>query len=45
MPYYNQGGNIDETFSKVKREELLLILLKTDPEIASFYLILVYPKK
>ena len=35
MPYYNQGGNIDETFSKVKREELLLILIKTNPEIAS----------
>ncbi len=33
MPYYSQGGNIDETFSKVKREELLLILMKINPEI------------
>ncbi|MCV9926560.1 AraC family transcriptional regulator [Flavobacterium sp. LS1R49] len=35
MPYYNEGGTIDETFSKVKREELLLILLQTNPEISS----------
>ncbi len=35
MPYYNQGGNINETFSKVKREELLLILINTNPEIVS----------
>ncbi len=35
MPYYNQGGNIDEAFSKVKREELLLILIKTNPQIVS----------
>ncbi len=33
MPYYSQGGNIDEAFSKVKREELLLILMKTNPQI------------
>lgn len=34
MPYYNDGGVIDETFSKVKRAELLLILLQTNPEIS-----------
>ena len=32
-PYYNSGGKIDETFSNVKREELLLILLKSNPEL------------
>jgi AraC family transcriptional regulator, exoenzyme S synthesis regulatory protein ExsA len=35
MPYYSQGGQIDDTFSIVKREELLLILLKINPEIVS----------
>ncbi|AYB35803.1 helix-turn-helix domain-containing protein [Chryseolinea soli] len=32
-PYYNGAGKIDETFSQVKREELLLILLKINPEL------------
>ena len=30
-PYYNGEGKIDETFSNIKREELLLILLRTNP--------------
>jgi AraC-like DNA-binding protein len=34
-PYYNNNGDIDETFSELKREELLLILLKTNPELNS----------
>ena len=34
MPYFLSGGKIDETFSKVKREELLLILLRINPELA-----------
>lgn len=33
MPYYNESGNIDGTFSEIKREELLLILLKIHPEL------------
>jgi AraC-like DNA-binding protein len=35
MPYYTPGGQIDETFAQVKREELLLILLQSDPPLAS----------
>ena len=30
-PYYQGGGKIDERFSQLKREELLLILLQTNP--------------
>jgi AraC-like DNA-binding protein len=33
-PYYNGEGKIDDTFSQLKREELLLILLQTDPQLA-----------
>ncbi|GLU52751.1 helix-turn-helix domain-containing protein [Dyadobacter frigoris] len=34
-PYYDSRGKIDETFSRVKREELLLILLRTNPGLGS----------
>lgn len=33
-PYYNEAGEIDKTFSKIKREELLLILLRTNTELS-----------
>ncbi len=33
-PYYNGEGKIEETFSQIKREELLLILLQMDPGLA-----------
>lgn len=33
IPYYNEAGNIDGAFSEIKREELLLILLKIHPEL------------
>lgn len=33
--YYDETGKIDKTFSQVKREELLLILLKTNPGLGS----------
>jgi AraC-like DNA-binding protein len=33
--YYNGEGKIKETFADVKREELLLILLQTNPELAN----------
>lgn len=36
-PYYTGDLHLDETFADVKREELLLILLKTDPELASIF--------
>jgi AraC-like DNA-binding protein len=35
MPYYTSGGKIDDTFAQVKREELLLILLQSNPTLAS----------
>lgn len=34
MPYYNRTGKIEETFADLKREELLLILLKLQPELS-----------
>lgn len=34
-PYYGLSGNIDEHFANIKREELLLILLKTNPELVN----------
>ncbi|WP_099367538.1 helix-turn-helix domain-containing protein [Sphingobacterium sp. 1.A.4] len=33
-PYYNHSGNISPTFSDIKREELLLILLQLHPELS-----------
>ncbi|MBB6369920.1 helix-turn-helix domain-containing protein [Chryseobacterium shigense] len=33
-PYYNHSGNISKTFSDLKREELLLILLQIHPELS-----------
>ncbi|KXH84241.1 helix-turn-helix domain-containing protein [Chryseobacterium kwangjuense] len=33
-PYYNGSGDIGKTFSDVKREELLLILLQLHPELS-----------
>lgn len=37
QPYYNGEGNIDDDFSDLKREELLLILLRLHPEYASVF--------
>lgn len=34
VPYYNSNGKIDHTFTDLKREELLLILLQQNPELA-----------
>jgi AraC-like DNA-binding protein len=34
-PYYLGGGKIEEKFADVKREELLIILLQNQPELAS----------
>lgn len=33
MPYYGSGGKVDDTFADVKREELVLILLRINPEL------------
>ena len=35
LPYYNGSAKIDNKFADVKREELLLILLHTTPELAN----------
>lgn len=45
MPYYNEGGEIDDTFSSLKREELLLILLKTNPQLSAILFDFVPPEK
>ncbi|RIV72102.1 helix-turn-helix domain-containing protein [Flagellimonas aequoris] len=37
MPYYNGVGKLDETFADIKREELLLILLRNQPELANLF--------
>lgn len=37
QPYYKGSGKIDETFADVKREELLLVLLKISPALGSVF--------
>lgn len=44
-PYYGSTGKIDETFSAVKREELLLILLQTNPELKDVFFDFGIPQK
>lgn len=44
-PYYGNAGKIDETFSNIKREELLLILLKTNPELRNMLFDFGIPEK
>lgn len=44
-PYYHSGEQIDETFADVKREELLLILLKINPDLASVFFNFGAPEK
>lgn len=36
-PYYKSDEAIDEAFADIKREELLLILLRADPSLASVF--------
>src|SRR5690606_1691319 len=36
-PYYNGEETIDEVFADIKREELLLILLRADPNLAAVF--------
>ncbi|WP_416440574.1 helix-turn-helix domain-containing protein [Leeuwenhoekiella sp. A16] len=45
MPYYNKGGKIEESFADVKREELLLILLRSQPELTGIFFNYAIPKK
>ncbi|MBB5437698.1 AraC-like DNA-binding protein [Pedobacter sp. AK017] len=44
-PYYNGNDQIDQTFADVKREELLLILLKNDPAFANVFFNFGIPEK
>ena len=43
--YYNEDGKIDEAFSKVKREELMLILLRTNPGLGNILFDFESPEK
>jgi len=44
-PYFNEKGTIDEQFLNVKRTELLLILLKANPELANIFFDFSHPEK
>jgi AraC-like DNA-binding protein len=44
-PYFNEQGAIDEQFLNVKRSELLLILLKTNSELANIFFDFSNPEK
>lgn len=44
-PYYNGSDQINQTFADVKREELLLILLKNDPRLAHVFFNFEIPEK
>ena len=45
MPYYTNAGKIDATFADIKREELLLILLQNQPELAGVFFDYGIPEK
>ncbi|HEY4289415.1 MAG TPA: AraC family transcriptional regulator [Puia sp.] len=45
MPYYNKSKKIDPTFADVKREELLLILLQTNPALGDILFDFGIPEK
>jgi AraC family transcriptional regulator, exoenzyme S synthesis regulatory protein ExsA len=37
LPYYYGGGKIDAKFADIKREELLMILLQSQPELSGIF--------
>jgi AraC family transcriptional regulator, exoenzyme S synthesis regulatory protein ExsA len=45
MPYYNRSGKIEKSFADVKREELLIILLQNQPELAGIFFDHAIPEK
>jgi AraC family transcriptional regulator, exoenzyme S synthesis regulatory protein ExsA len=45
MPYFNEKGIIDGDFLKVKRSELLLVLLKTNPTLKNVFFNFSVPEK
>ena len=44
-PYFNERGVLDNQFLQVKRTELLLVLLKTDPSLANIFFDFSNPEK
>ncbi len=45
IPYYSAGGKIDDKFADVKREELLIILLQSQPELSGLFFDYGIPEK
>jgi AraC-like DNA-binding protein len=45
MPYYNGARKINETFADIKREELLIILLQSQPELSGVFFDFGIPEK
>jgi AraC-like DNA-binding protein len=45
MPYYDGAGKIDAQFADLKREELLLILVKANPELVDVFFDFNAPEK
>jgi len=45
QPYYQGEAEIDETFADIKREELLLILLRKEPDLAAVFFNFGAPQK
>lgn len=45
QPYYNGGGQIEPLFADVKREELLLLLLQIQPDLAAILFDFGIPQK
>lgn len=45
LPYYNHSGKIDKAFADIKREELLLIILRNQPELAGIFFDYGIPEK
>ena len=45
MPYYNGAGRINKTFDTIKREELLLVLLQANPQLANILFDFGIPEK
>lgn len=44
-PYYTGNMELDEAFADIKREELLMIILKTNPEMAGIFFNFANPAK
>jgi len=45
LPYYSGGGKIDPEFADIKKEELLVILLRNQPELAGVFFDFGVPQK